>query len=171
MIAYLFAGLVGITALCYALAQAIRRIKETEQTIAKGQARRQAQVDRIRRAGRATLALSRELRDAKRRKSAQEIACEDLEERLRASNAIDRRLYVLDDRRTQHDLGWLVKVANADYAARVNPALEAAALDTWKRGRRFLVWALDERKAREKVQARYPDHKGFAIEAVEPHAA
>lgn len=167
MIAYLFAALVGITALSYALAQAIRRIKETEQTIAKGEARRQAQVDRIRRAGRACLSLSRELRDARRRKTAQEIACEDLEERLRASNAIDRRLYVLDDRRTQNDMGWIVRVSNPDYGQRVNANLEKSALDSWKRGRRFLVWALDEKKAREKVTARFHDHKGFTITGVQ----
>ncbi|HEY0832662.1 MAG TPA: hypothetical protein VGE72_02030 [Azospirillum sp.] len=165
--AYLFAALVGITALFYALAQAIRRIKETEQTIAKGESRRRAQVDRIRRAGRATLALAREMRDAKRRKAVQELACEELEERLRASNAVDRRLYVLDDRRTQNDLGWIVRVANPEYGNRVNPNLEKSALDSWKRGRRFLVWALDERKAREKVTARFHDHKGFAITEVQ----
>jgi len=171
MIAMLFAGLIGLTALAFGLLQAIRRLRETERMVAKAEARKAAQSERIRHAARVSLGLSRDLREARRRKTALEFACEDAEARLRAAAAIDRRVFVLDDRRTQHDLGWLVKVANADYAARVNPALEAAALDTWKRGRRFLVWALDERKAREKVQARYPDHKGFAIEAVEPHAA
>lgn len=68
---------------------------------------------------------------------------------------------MLDDRRTPADLGWLVTVSNADCAGRLNVALDKGAQERWKRGRRFLVWGLDERKAREKTNARYPDHKGF----------
>lgn len=171
MIAYLFAGLVGLTALAFALLQSVKRLKETEEMVAKAEARRQAQVDRIKRVARQTLGLARDLRAARRRKATMEIACEELEERLRVLNTVDRRIFVLDDRHTQNDLGWLVRIANADYAGRVNANLEAAALDAWKRGRRYMVWALDEKKAREKVAARFPAQKGFHIVSIETHQA
>ncbi|WP_448190447.1 hypothetical protein [Azospirillum sp. sgz301742] len=170
MIAYLFAGLVGLTALAFALLQAVKRLRETEQMVAKAEARRTQQVERIKRAARQTLGLARELSAARRRKTSMEFACADLEERLRVVSAVDRRIFVLDDRHTQNDQGWLVRVSNGDYAGRVNANLERSALDSWKRGRRFLVWGLDEHKVREKVSARFPHAKGFTIQSVEPRA-
>ncbi|AWK85678.1 hypothetical protein [Azospirillum thermophilum] len=168
--AYVFAGLVGFSALVVSLLLALRRLKTAEERIANAVSRKQAQVDRIRRAARVTLQMGRDLRDARRRRNAIELACEDLEQRLKAAGANDRRLYVLDDRRTQVDAGWVVRVANPDYAARVNATLDPFALESWKRGRRFVVWALDEKKAREKVTARFPEHKGFALTAIEPYS-
>lgn len=166
--AFVFAGMVGLTALAYAMLQAVRRLRETAAMMDKAQARRQQQVERIKRAARQTLGQRRELNAAKRRRTAMEFACEELEERLRALNAVDRRIFVLDDRHTQNDLGWLVKISNTSYAERVNANLERSALDSWKRGRRFLVWGLDEHKAREKVAARFPQAKGFTIQSIEP---
>lgn len=166
---FLFAALVGVASLVVALMLAMRRLKTAEERIANAVARKDAQVERIRRAAHGTLQQARELRDTRRRKTSIEFACEDLEQRLKASNAVDRRVYVLDDRRTQADLGWVVKVANPDYAARVNANLDKGALDSWRRGRRFLVWGLDEKKAREKMNARYPDQKGFTILSVQQH--
>lgn len=167
--AYVMAALIGLTALAFSLALAIRQLKTAEERILNAAQRKQAQVDRIRRAARGTLRQARDLRDARRRKDAIALACEDLEERLAASGTIDRRVYVLDDRRTANDVAWMVKISNPEYAARVNANLEKRALESWKRGRRFLVWGLDEKKAREKTAARYPDHKGFTILTIQPH--
>lgn len=164
---YVFAGLIGLASLVVALLMAVRRLKETEATVEKANTRRLAQVERIKKAARTTLNLAREKEAMRRRKNAIEIACEDLEGRLAASKALDKRLYVLDDRRTQADLGWIVRVVNADYAYKVNAKIDRTALETWRRGRRFIVWALDEKKAREKVIARFQEHKGFDIVSVE----
>ncbi|MGQ9368099.1 hypothetical protein [Azospirillum sp. ST 5-10] len=164
MLAYIFAAVVALFCLGFSLKQAFQRLRDAEETVAKAAVRRQAQVDRIRRAARTTLGLAREIREAERRQRDLEAACGELEGRLLASNGIDRRLYVLDDRRTPSDLTWVVRVANPDYARRVQPDLDPAVLETWRRGRRFLVWALDERKARDKVYARFPEHKGFYIQ-------
>lgn len=164
--AYVFAALVGLSSLVFAMVMAMRRLKTAEERIANAVSRKQAQVDRIRRVARATLEQAEDLRAARRRKEVVEVACEDLEQRLKAAGAADRRVYVLDDRRTQADVGWLMKVSNPDYA-RINPNLEKRALESWKRGRRFLVWGLDEKKAREKMNARYPEQKGFIILSVQ----
>ncbi|MBK1837534.1 hypothetical protein JHL17_08925 [Azospirillum sp. YIM B02556] len=168
-IPYVFAGLVGLASLAVSLLLALRRLKTSEERIATAVSRKQAQVERIKRVARVTLQQARDLRDARRRKAMAEMGCEDLEQRLKVAGTADRRIYVLDDRRTQKDQGWLLRVVNADYGARVNANLTSTALDSWKRGRRFLVWALDENKAREKVNARFPQNKGFTVLGIESY--
>jgi hypothetical protein len=162
------AFLIGFASLVFSLHKAIARLRGAEDRIARSAERKQAQVDRIRRAGHINLTLARERAALLQRKLAMELDCEELEEQLKSSGNADRRLYVLDDRRTPADQAWIVRLSNRDYASRVNDNLEMPALDTWKKGRRFLVWALDEAKARSKVQARYPDRKGFTIQSIEP---
>jgi len=54
------------------------------------------------------------------------------------------------------------------HGARLDGGLEKTALQRWKRGRRLLVGGLDERKAREKTNARYPEHTGLSILSVKP---
>ncbi len=166
---YLFSALVGVATLAVSLLSARRQLRTAEDRIASAAARRQSQVERLKRLARATLDQTRDLRAARRRKEAIDLACEDLEERLAAAGAADRRVYVLDDRRTPADAGWVVTVAHPDYGARVTGGLEKTALERWKRGRRFLVWGLDEAKAREKTNARHPEHKGFSILSVKPY--
>lgn len=171
---YLFSALVGVATVAVSLLSARRRLQTAEDRIASAAARRQAQVERLKRLARATLDQARDLRAARRRKESIDLACEDLEQRLAAAGAVDRRIYVLDDRRTPADAGWVVTVAHADYGARLTGGLEKTVLEKtarerWKRGRRFLVWGLDEAKAREKTNARYPEHKGFSILSVKPY--
>lgn len=164
---YVFSALVGLASLAVSLLLALRRLKTSEERIANAVSRKQAQVERIKKIARITLQQARDLRDARRRLNSATMGCEDLQQRLAAAGTSDRRVYVLDDRRTQADLGWVLRVVNSDYAARVNANLDPVALQSWKRGRRFLVWGLDEKKAREKVQSRLPDNKGFVVTGVE----
>lgn len=166
---YVFAALVGIASLVVSLLLAVRRLKTSEERIANAVARRQAQVERIKRVARTTLQQARDLRATHRRRNAAEMGCEDLEQRVKAAGSNDRRVYVLDDRRARADTGWILRVVNGEYASKVNANLESVALESWKRGRRILVWGLDEKKAREKLHARYPENKGFAITGVESY--
>lgn len=162
-----FFAFLGFAAMAVAFANAIGHLKRAERVIAKLQARKEHQVERIRRLGTLNLHLAREIRDARHRRDTIQAALDDTENRLHATLARNNRMYILDDRRTGADSGWVVRVSNPDYAQRVNPNLERFALESWRQGRRFLVWALDDHKARDKVSARYPDHKGFMIESVE----
>lgn len=166
--AFLFAGLVGLASLAVSLLLALRRLKTSEERIANAVSRKQTQVERIKKIARVTLQQARDLRDARRRKSMAELGCEELEQRLKAAGAADRRVYVLDDRRTDTDAAWILRIVNIEYSKRVNADLDPIALDNWKRGRRFLVWAQDEKKAREKANSRYSEQKGFAIMEIGP---
>lgn len=165
--AFVFAGLIGLASLVVALLLALRRLKNTEERIANAVNRKQTQVDRIKKLARTTLGQARDLRDARRRKAMAELGCEELEQRMRSAGGSDKRIYVLDDRRTDADSTWILRIVNIEYASRVNSNLEPIALDSWKRGRRFLVWAQDEKKAREKATSRYPEQKGFAVMEIE----
>lgn len=162
-----FLAFLGFAVMAVAFANAVGHLKRAERSIAKLQSRKEHQAERIRRLGRLNLNLAREIRDARHRRDVMQAALEETENRLHTALARNNRMYILDDRRTPADSGWVVRVANHDYAGRVNPNLERFALESWRQGRRFLVWALDEHKARDKVTARYPDHKGFVIESVE----
>lgn len=168
---FVFAGMIGFVALVVSMAHAVRRLKETEATMTKIESRRQAQVERIKRAARGTLGQARELAAMRRRKTAIEIACQEIEERLNATRALDRRLFVLDDRRSEAEQGWIVRIVHPDYAHKVNAKLERTALENWRRGRRFLVWATDEKRVQEKVQTRFPETKGFIVQSIERYEA
>ena len=55
---------------------------------------------------------------------------------------------------------------SARYTA-ASPLLPEA-VASWRKGRRFLVYALDGGKAREKIVARYQDRQGFQVVSLEP---
>lgn len=169
MLPYLLAGFVGLAALMMSLIYAMKRLRESGEIIAKAAARQQMQSERVRRVAHACLELRREIAAARRRQANMEMACAETEERLKAVGVESKRMMVLDERRSKADPGWVVKVANPDYASRVNNNLESLALDAWRKGRRYVLWAADETKAREKVHARFPEARGFYIQGVEKY--
>lgn len=170
MFPYILAGMTGVVALIMSILQAIKRLRESEAMISKSVARKDAQSDRVKRAARATLGMAREIEAANRRAGAIDMACSDLEERLKAIGLENKRLMVFDDRRTKADIGWVIKLANPEYASKVNSSVDPLAMDGWRKGRRYLVWAMDEDKAREKILARYPEKRGFYVQKVERYA-
>lgn len=167
MLAYLLAACIGLAALAISLSLAMKRLRETGEMLEKGAARKQAQSDRVRRLARACLQLRRDLDAAQRRKTAIDQSCVDLEERLKTVGVERNRLIVFDDRRTKADAGWVVHMTNPDFASKVNSGVDPLALDAWRKGRRFVVWALDENKAQEKISARFSPKRGFNITKVE----
>ena len=170
MLAYLLAACIGLAALAISLSMAMKRLRETGEMLEKASARKQAQSERVRRAARTCSQLRRDIESAKRRKITIEMACADVEERLKSVGVERNRLLVLDDRRTKADAGWIVHVANPEYSGKVNNNLDPIALEAWRKGRRYVVWAQDEGKAQEKVFARFPPKRGFSILKVEKYA-
>lgn len=169
MLAYLLAACIGLAALVISLTLGMKRLRETGEMLEKGAARKQAQSDRVRRLARASLQLRDDLEAAKRRKENIDQSCFDLEERLKTVGVERNRLIVFDDRRTKTDAGWVAHIANPDFASKVNSSADPLALDGWRKGRRYVVWALDENKAREKISARFPSKRGFNIVKIEKY--
>jgi hypothetical protein len=166
----IFAVLIGFGSLFVSLRHVRTRMKEIEDNVRRANSRRKAQVERIKRAARGTLKLARDLRELKRRKFVFEMACHDLETQLSASKLLDKRIYVVEERRNEAELCFLARVANPDYAAKVNPKLMRNSLESWRQGRRFIVWAPDEKKAQERLVARFPDMRGYRILSLEPYS-
>lgn len=164
-----FACALSALALMVSLSRATQRIQDAKGRADRFDAMKTAQSERIRKEARTTLGLKRELRAIRRRKEILEEECRLLETRLKRAAEVDHVLYVLDDRRTPADQGWVAVIANPEVLEHGNPHLNASAVASWKIGRRFIVWALDEKKAREKIAARYPDRLGFALTSISPH--
>lgn len=167
---YVLAALIAVGSMAVSVLHAIKRLKESADTIAKAAARRDAATERVKRVAMLSLQLKREIAAAKRRRSTIEMACVDQEVRLKQVIASATRLLVIEEKRNRGDPGFVVKIANPDYASKVNSAATDDALDEWRKGRRFVLWAPDEQKARDKVMARYPDQRGFYIQSVERYA-
>lgn len=170
MLSYVLAACIAMAALAVSLSHAMKRLRETGEMLEKAVARKQSQSERVRRAARACLMMRREGAAARRRKASIEMTCHDLEQRLKTIGSERGRLLVLDDRRTKADGGWLVYISNPDYASKVNSNTDPVALDGWRKGRRYIVWAMDEAKARDKINARFPDKRGFSIEKIEKYS-
>ena len=87
---------------------------------------------------------------------------------LKTASAIDHRLYVLDDRRTKADQNWVATIVHPGYDQAVSHNALQEAVEGWRKGRRFLVFALDAAKARDKILARYPERVGYQVVSIEP---
>lgn len=167
-VGYIFALLIGIGSFLVSMSKARGRLREVEEAIAKTNSRRKAQVERIKRSARGTLKLARDLRDMRRRKFNLEMSCHDIETQLSASKLLDKRVYVADERHTMNEECFIARVANPDYAIKVNAKLLRNALESWRHGRRVAIWAPDEKKAMERLRARFPDHRGFRVSDLHP---
>lgn len=167
-VGYIFAILIGVGSFLVSMSKARGRLREVEEAVAKTNVRRKAQVERIKRSARGTLKLARDLRDMRRRKFALEMACHDFETQLSASRLLDKRIYVADERHSANEECFIARVTNSDYAIKVNAKLLRNALESWRHGRRVAVWAPDEKKAMERLLARFPDHRGFRVSGLQP---
>ena len=149
------------------LIRAFQTVKEARGRVDKLMRNRLAQVERIRKAARSSLHLKRSIRDAEKRKVITEADLVQAEAGLKTASNIDHRLYVLDDRRTKADLNWIATAVHPTYDQAVGHNALQEAVEGWRKGRRFLVFALDAAKAREKILARYPERLGYQVVSIE----
>lgn len=162
-----FAVATGFISFLAALVRSARVIEEARVRMNHLMAQKKVQAQRIRKVGKQLLALRRERKAAEGRREAMREEAVKAEKSLRETFRIDRRLYVLDDRRTSNDRTWIVTVQHADYLRGVSSRVGEEVAETWKHGRRFVVWALDKRKATEKIELRYPGENGFRVVHIE----
>ncbi len=150
------------------LVRAYHAVEESQRRVAKVIKAKRGQVDRLRRAGRTSLNLKRAIRDGKRRLEETLLAVEEAETNFQAAEAIDHRLFVLDDRRTKVDQNWIILITHPDYGEAVNHNALPELVQSWQKGRRFLVFAPEIQKARDKAAARHPERLGYRIVSVTP---
>lgn len=87
-------------------------------------------------------------------------------ERFKAAEAVDRRLYVLDDRRTPADQEFIASISHPTYQRHVSPKATQALAMAWMTGRRYVVWAVDKNRALDKINARLSRDQGYVISAI-----
>lgn len=124
---------------------------------------KEVQVDRLKHAAKTSLMLKREYDRAVVRMQEIQEEISELSKKLIAARKVDRRVYVMDDRRTPNDLCWIAIVTNTHYAEHVHLQATAAAQQSWRQGRRLMIYALDANKAREKAVTRLPERLGYHI--------
>ncbi|MEI6559812.1 MAG: hypothetical protein WCO00_15520 [Rhodospirillaceae bacterium] len=157
----------AVMALFSGLARSFQIVQEARGRVDRLVKARSSQVDRIRKAARTSLMLKRSIREAEKRKAATETEVEQAAASMQAASAIDHRLYVLDDRRTKADLSWIATIVHPGFDQSINHNALPEAVESWRKGRRFLVFALDNAKAREKIIARHPDRQGYQLVSIE----
>lgn len=160
------AVVIGISGLVMGILKALEAVAESRAKVAKILGARKNQVDRLRRAARTSLNLKRSMRDVARHRDGTELELEEAQAKLQAAEAIDHRLFVLDDRRTKVDQEWVALVRHANFLTISHGALPQT-VTSWQTGRRFMVFALDPEKAHEKVLARFPERLGYGLISLE----
>lgn len=79
---------------------------------------------------------------------------------------VDRRVLVLDERRGQREVGWILRIARHG----PGPALEPPRVtESWQHGRYVFFWAQDEKSARQRAGVRFPELLGYRIVEVMRH--
>lgn len=157
----IFAVLISLAVLAFASERAVARVREAQARYKATMARKQQQVERIRKTAQASLELKRELRAINRQFDDLRRQAATLEKEMRAASRPENRIFVLDERRTPADEGWIVTLA-------APPPEADRAPPPWSGSRRFLVWAADEETARTKVARRYLPAAGYQVVSAAP---
>lgn len=149
----------------------LRRWQQVSADVVRADRSRRGQCRRLRELGRQSLHLKREVREAEAQVEQQQDRLDLVTERLaEARRRGARYTYVLDDRRTEHDTEFLVTLQNPHFD-KILPQAAQSAVKSWREGRRFVVWALDQAGALEKVDRRFPGKLHYKVVAIQGEPA
>lgn len=165
LITFLGVLLAGLTAVILTFKMR-GRLREAGEREGRLRAFMREQSNAIRAMARETLHLRRHVGKATREIESLSQDYVALKEKVKQAEGVDRRLYVLDDRRTQVDTEFIISMAHPNYKRHVSPKATAALSMAWSTGRRYVVWAVDKDRALDKINARMPKEQGYVICAV-----
>ena len=90
----------------------------------------------------------------------------NLERRVEELETVDRRVVVLDERRGQREVGWILRIVRQE----PGPYTEAPRVtENWQLGRYLFFWAQDEKGARQRAAIRFPESMGYRVAEVIRH--
>lgn len=143
--------------------RARKRLSGVEKRIARLRAVIREQSLAVRTMARETLAMRRQ--DKRLEAQIEELSgqCIEIKSKIAEAEKVDRRIYVLDDRKTLSDQTWVISVIHPNYKAHVVPEATPELNMAWHTGRRYIVWAVDKDRALDKFHARMPKEKGFVV--------
>ncbi len=117
----------------------------------------------IRGLARGTLNLHRLYRSKRSIRDRIYVRCEEISSLIKTATSIDCRVHVLDDRKTKHDISWIAVINHPNFRETILPEANDDYNLHWRVGRRFIVWAVDQQRAVDKINTIYPREKGFII--------
>ena len=128
-----------------------------------GQRKRVANVSKATReqAG-TTLALRREERQMRLELERLNLAIEEGEYAAERERAGESQIYVFDERKNMGDAAFVFPISHPDFNALARNAPDEV-VDSWKNGRRYMVWAASEKMATAKASMRFNHDKGYRV--------
>ena len=143
-----------------------KRLSKMDQRVARMRAviREHSQV--VRSLARQSLALRRKDKELEQQAEDFTNQCNEINIKITEAEKIDRRIYVLDDRKSPNDQSWIIAVMHPNYKTHVSPEATPELSMAWCTGKRYIVWAVDKDRAVDKLWSKLPKEKGFVITAV-----
>jgi hypothetical protein len=84
----------------------------------------------------------------------------DERERLAETDATMVRTYVLNDRKMPGDIGYVFTISHPAFQA-LAPGAPPGLADSWRAGRRCIVWAADPERATKRAALRCSPQRGY----------
>jgi hypothetical protein len=123
----------------------------------------------VRERAQATLALRREERQMEVELEELDRSITDGEATAEREKRAETQLYVFDERKNLGDQAFLLTISHSDFnnlAKHAPPEI----CQSWRTGRRYMVWAASEKMAMAKATMRFNQDKGYRVSDLAPFA-
>ncbi|MQP65489.1 hypothetical protein GE253_09010 [Niveispirillum sp. SYP-B3756] len=109
-----------------------------------------------------TLGLRREEMQQHRELAMLQEMIEDGETAARQEKGNDSQIYVFDERKNLGDQAFMLTISHPDFSNLARKAPEEV-VQSWRSGRRYMVWAASEKMAGAKAGMRFNQDKGYRV--------
>ncbi|MFV3128107.1 hypothetical protein [Niveispirillum sp. KHB5.9] len=110
----------------------------------------------------ATLALRREERQMQEELARLNGQIDEGEVQAEHDKAAETQIYVFDERKNVGDMAFVMAISHPDFNSLARNAPEEVT-QSWKSGRRYMVWAASEKMAMAKAGMRFNQDKGYRV--------
>lgn len=148
---------------------AIQMMTNVRRRLRRAQKKHHGQLGRLtnasqamREQARATLALKREGQQMEHELEELEQIIEQCEQQAAREKVADTQIYVFDERKNIGDTNYVLTIHHPDFNALARGAPDEVN-QSWKAGRRYLVWAASEKMAQAKASMRFNLDKGYRV--------
>lgn len=115
----------------------------------------------------ATLALRREERQMRDELVRLNSQIDQGEVQAEHDKSMEAQIYVFDERKNVGDMAFVLSITHPDFNNLARNAPEEVT-QSWKSGRRYMVWAASEKMAMAKAGMRFNQDKGYRVGAIAP---
>ncbi|KPF86378.1 hypothetical protein IP70_08830 [alpha proteobacterium AAP38] len=174
MLSALFASLPILFGILGGGVVALQMVAHTRKRLRRAQKMHQGQQTRVATVSRATreqagttLSLRREERQMRQELERLNHAIEQGEQQAERERMGESQIYVFDERKNMGDTAFVFQISHPDFNALARNAPDEV-IQSWKAGRRYMVWAASEKMATAKASMRFNQDKGYRVSAPSP---